>query len=365
VFSRKWTTDVDAAGDAEFGPFAAADDGRGACFFAHRSHRLACRGCCYQKMEAGSMLSNLAENSRGSTWRVSSLGKPPSPPRGNRPETSDGRSIESISRNPRRPVSDGVHEGRTLARPVIAFQRPIHRSTFQPNESHPQMFPSSISSPKLSTPSGNPRPLVNQRTKRSTASLVALTLGLAACSGTAIGGSSEDAGADASHVVAQAAVVWNVTPGTNSAAGCSAVDDTWEIGNPESAPIVTVPNGGTSNGVPVTVNCVVAPKPDGYTVVANVQYGNDGALTVTGLVTVGANGQAETATAMSGVFNDNLGLVANLSQNNCTVTFTQNPNMGIAAGRIWGVIDCPQATTTTGSEVCDGHAEFIFEGCAQ
>jgi hypothetical protein len=227
------------------------------------------------------------------------------------------------------------------------------------------MSPSSVSSPELSTPSGNPRLLANRRTKRSTASLVALALGLAACSGTAIGGSPEDAGADASHVVAQAAVIWNVSPGTNSATGCGAVDDTWEIGNPESAPIATVPNGGTSNGVPVTVNCVVAPNSGGYAIVANVQYGNEGALTVTGQVTVGADGEAETSTAISGVFNDNLGLVANLSQNNCTVTFTQNPNMGIAAGRIWGVIDCPQATTGTGSEVCDGNAEFLFEGCGQ
>lgn len=39
--------------------------------------------------------------------------------------------------------------------------------------------------------------------------------------------------------------------------------------------------------------------------------------------------------------------------------------MGIAPTRIWGVIDCPQAATGSGSAACDGNAEFLFENCGQ
>ena len=53
-----------------------------------------------------------------------------------------------------------------------------------------------------------------------------------------------------------------------------------------------------------------------------------------------------------------------MSESDCTVTFTQNQNMGIAPSRIWGVIDCPQAAAPDGT-VCDGHAEFLFESCGQ
>jgi hypothetical protein len=164
---------------------------------------------------------------------------------------------------------------------------------------------------------------------------------------------------------ASAAIIWTVQPGTNSSSSCGAVNDTWQIGNPESAPLQVVANGGTSGGVPVTVNCDVSGSGTSYNMVVNAQYGTEGALTIAGTITIGANGVPNTATNVSGTFNDNLGLKANMSQSNCTVTFTQNANMGIAATRVWGVIDCPQVATTNGDSTCDGHAEFLFEYCGQ
>jgi hypothetical protein len=50
----------------------------------------------------------------------------------------------------------------------------------------------------------------------------------------------------------------------------------------------------------------------------------------------------------------------------CTVSFKgPNPNMGIALGRVWGVLDCPHATFAAQSRTCLGTAEFTFENCTQ
>jgi hypothetical protein len=164
---------------------------------------------------------------------------------------------------------------------------------------------------------------------------------------------------------ASAAIIWTVYPGSNSSSSCGAVNDTWQIGNPESAPLQVVANGGTSTGVPISVNCDVSQTGNSYNVVANAQFGTEGALTIAGTITVGANGVPNPSSSFSGTFNDNLGLKANMSQSNCTVTFTQNANMGIAPTRIWGVIECPQVQTTNMDSTCDGHAEFLFEYCGQ
>lgn len=161
----------------------------------------------------------------------------------------------------------------------------------------------------------------------------------------------------------QAAITWTVSPGSNSSTVCGAVNDTWQIGNPEGNPIVTVTSGSSQNGVPITVNCDVAQNGNSYSVTANAQYGNEGSLTISGTITIGSDGKPAQSTVTGG-FNDHEGLIANLSQSNCTVTFTQNANMGIAPSRIWGVIDCPQAAASDGT-MCDGNAEFLFEGCAQ
>lgn len=165
---------------------------------------------------------------------------------------------------------------------------------------------------------------------------------------------------------AAVALVWSVSPGQN-VGKCGAVNDTFSIGDPEANPIVTASNGSSFNGVPVTVNCDVAPNSTGYSVSANVAYGNVGTLTITGQITVGSGVTTPgTQTGIKGNFNDHVpnGLIANLTDTNCTVTFKSNPNMGIAPTRIWGVIDCPNAAAQNGT-VCDGNAEFLFENCGQ
>lgn len=49
----------------------------------------------------------------------------------------------------------------------------------------------------------------------------------------------------------------------------------------------------------------------------------------------------------------------------CIVRYTE-ANMGVAAGRVWGSLSCPNAVNTSDpNRACDLEAEFRFENCAQ
>jgi hypothetical protein len=170
------------------------------------------------------------------------------------------------------------------------------------------------------------------------------------------------------------AVVWTVSQGPNGAGTCGAVYDTFSIGSFSGNPLVTASNGSTyavSDGgaaPPVTVQCTVAQNANGYSVQAFVQYGDLGNLTISGEIAVSGNAKPGTQTNISGEFSDGIGLAgASMSDSNCTITFTQNGNMGVAPTRIWGVIDCPNETQAGNSAAqnCDGNAQFLFENCGQ
>jgi len=48
----------------------------------------------------------------------------------------------------------------------------------------------------------------------------------------------------------------------------------------------------------------------------------------------------------------------------CVVRYT-TPFQGVAAGRVWGEISCPQAENAGAQTSCEGVAQFRFENCAQ
>lgn len=165
---------------------------------------------------------------------------------------------------------------------------------------------------------------------------------------------------------AEVALVWTVTPGTNSSSQCGAVNDTFSIGDPEGDPIVTASDGTKFNNVPVSVNCKVSPNSTGYSVEATASYGNVGSITITGQFNVASGASPGTQSNITGSFNDAVpgGLIAHLTESDCTVTFSKNSHMGIAPTRVWGYIDCPHDTASNGT-VCDANAEFLFENCGQ
>jgi len=169
------------------------------------------------------------------------------------------------------------------------------------------------------------------------------------------------------------ALAWEVKPGPFGAGMCGAVDDTFSIGS-TNGNIVTASNGTNYSGdggpaPPLSVQCTVSPDSGGFSVQAQVQYGNIGTLTIDGQINVSGSGKPGTQMGITGSFSDGLGLAgASMTDNNCTVTFTQAANMGIAATRIWGFIDCQHESNTNGNseaQNCEGSAEFLFENCGQ
>lgn len=48
----------------------------------------------------------------------------------------------------------------------------------------------------------------------------------------------------------------------------------------------------------------------------------------------------------------------------CTVRYTTS-SQGVAAGRVWGEITCPNAENTGAQTSCEAVAQFRFENCAQ
>jgi hypothetical protein len=126
---------------------------------------------------------------------------------------------------------------------------------------------------------------------------------------------------------------------------------------------VAVKNGGTDpSGGQVSLTCSVTLAKDGFDVrgTARLTGGNGGAFTVKG--TFKAEGDQ---TGISATF-AKFGRTDPYLGENCTVRYT-SPNQGVAAGRVWGEITCPAATTGTGSvqRTCQAVAQFRFENCEQ
>lgn len=143
-------------------------------------------------------------------------------------------------------------------------------------------------------------------------------------------------------------------------------------------------SNGSQEAGSVTVQCTVHPSGSGFHIaisssVSNGISGSGGSMVITGNVTCtpSSNGCAPNGgSGLTGTF-DNAGIT--YTDTNCSISYTyggnpillQGPSADqhapqVAAGRIWGHIDCPNAVTETGqSFTCDANADFVFENCAQ
>jgi hypothetical protein len=52
------------------------------------------------------------------------------------------------------------------------------------------------------------------------------------------------------------------------------------------------------------------------------------------------------------------------AQTDCTMTYDSSPSMGVAAGRIWGVVTCGKGVDLAKSHTCQVTAQIRFENCA-
>jgi hypothetical protein len=181
---------------------------------------------------------------------------------------------------------------------------------------------------------------------------------------------------DAAQPMPDAFVLAYVGPGTGSTSVCGYQSDQTfvAIGAPLDPKPSTVTSGDFQQGAgTVSLSCAIDPGGGGFSVKINAEIGgpNGGALTVVGQVNAagGTGIYGGFTSAQNGTFIDQ----------SCSITFTYNagpvPVGGspVAAGRIWGHIDCPDAQENGTSEItddgaatertCDAHADFLFENC--
>lgn len=148
---------------------------------------------------------------------------------------------------------------------------------------------------------------------------------------------------------------------------CGVTDPVWVgVGTSDKS----VNDGDAQDGKQVNVACSVSANSDGtFKVDVSVTQGGVGSVTINGKLS--GSGQQ---TNVHGVFQR--GDFGRFDQTDCTVDFTPGTPMGIAAGRIWGVLTCshasdpsqPRPNPAGGQQVpraCEGSAEFKFENCGQ
>jgi hypothetical protein len=167
----------------------------------------------------------------------------------------------------------------------------------------------------------------------------------------------------------------SISHGTHSTTECSQTGEWVAIGSfgnpalgrkdpndpnsPLVAPVLPVKDGDAFDQGTASVSCSVVENGDGFDVAAEGELSGatGGAMTLQGHVlrgvdspnvTVSLSRKGETYTGST-----------------CTVTFNTQAGHGIAAGRIWALVDCPDANAPSEQKVCATHAELRFENCGQ
>jgi hypothetical protein len=137
------------------------------------------------------------------------------------------------------------------------------------------------------------------------------------------------------------------------------------VGNGKSTSLdATTPINDGDQGVHITA-CSVVAEGNGFRVNVSVRLdgSNGGALAVDGHL----NSDRSQSSVRAVFSRSDTGA---FSQSNCTATFTRDgenaPEMGVAGGRVWANVNCPDAELTTqGTRVCGANAEFRFENCSE
>jgi hypothetical protein len=160
---------------------------------------------------------------------------------------------------------------------------------------------------------------------------------------------------------------------------CGVTDPTW-VGIGTAAESVHDGDNDAA-GTPVHVSCSITSNADGsFQVNAIGTLGQIGSVTVTGKFTTD---RSAPQTGIRAVFQR--GDFGHFEQEDCTATYSslgppptfsaeENQFTGVAAGRVWATIDCPNAADSTQQRMvngmavarsCDGKAEVKFENCGQ
>jgi hypothetical protein len=123
-----------------------------------------------------------------------------------------------------------------------------------------------------------------------------------------------------------------------------------------------VNDGDSDQGHHISVTaCSVTGDNGGFLVNVSVTVQGVGAFTVNGHFNAGT-----TNTGIQAVFSR--GDTGTFTESDCTADFKRDgndaPEMGVAGGRVWATVYCPNETLQAQGRVCKGQAEFRFENCS-
>lgn len=168
--------------------------------------------------------------------------------------------------------------------------------------------------------------------------------------------------------------------GGGSDCNLASPDTAWlPVGTDTGQNPTRVADQGSTGGGTATVTCTVHPQGNGFDIELSVDVaGNPGGnISITSPQGAGAVTTSGASGISASFYSNNRGPY---SSDKCTITYTYmgqpvSDNPPIAAGRIWGHVDCPQAVeqgqTTTGPDggpatiACHASADFLFEQCNQ
>lgn len=129
--------------------------------------------------------------------------------------------------------------------------------------------------------------------------------------------------------------------------------------SPLKVPSNPIEDGAAFEQGEVAVSCRVAEDGDAFAVeLQSILSGaTGGAVTIKGKVLrTGDSPDIYVSMARRG---------EGFASSKCTITFNSLLGHGVAAGRVWGFVECPDAEAPSQGRVCKTNGEFRFENCGQ
>lgn len=135
-----------------------------------------------------------------------------------------------------------------------------------------------------------------------------------------------------------------------------------KLDGPLVDPVRPVDDGADEQQGKASVSCSVIAGGDGFDIALHAELtgATGGAMTMSGHIKAD-KGQTSPGVSLA-LTRKGETYSANAQ---CNVTFDTAQGHDIAAGRVWALIDCPDAAAPSAQRICETKAHFRFENCSQ
>ncbi|MBL8613263.1 MAG: hypothetical protein JNL38_38335 [Myxococcales bacterium] len=137
------------------------------------------------------------------------------------------------------------------------------------------------------------------------------------------------------------------------------------FGNPAAGtPARPVEDGQAEGAGTVKATCKVVKSGSNYDVIAEAQLtgAEGGTISIVGTFSEKAPAD-QPVVNIRGVFQR--GDFGKFEQKDCTVDYSISPIAGVAPGRVWAKMKCPNLFRQDQNQTCEGETTFRFENCQQ